>query len=343
MKTDKMLPGAGRAGASVVGGLGAQAWDADAHGVTNCNEGNEGEYAWRGESTMPGRGKDMAKSKYLVIYEWLSEQIRNKVYQPGDKIPNENELAAMFSVHRMTVRQAIDKLVNDHMLVRKRSKGTFLLSEKSPVLTRSLESITTYYDDIISAGMEPHYKTIAAGIEFASAEIAAHLNIEVTQPVIFLYRLMLASGVPLVLERSVLPTDLVPDFLEKKLDTVLYKVLHEDYGMRLLHSRQELGAVMPTENERKYLKIGDNCPCIWVESVVFSDTGRAVEFSRALHRADKYRFRCAIGGYVYDKDGKAGQTPLAGMLVDPSGTGEGAGAGPNRQQDRISRIRQAKG
>ncbi|MBZ2171900.1 GntR family transcriptional regulator [Nitratidesulfovibrio sp. SRB-5] len=288
----------------------------------------------------------MGKSKYLVIYEWLSEQIRNKVYQPGDKIPNESDLAAMFGVHRMTVRQAIDKLVNDHMLVRKRSKGTFLLSEKSPVLTRSLESITTYYDDIVSAGLAPHYKTIAAGIEYADAEVAAHLNLAERQPVIFLYRLMLASGVPLVLERSILPTDMVPDFLEKKLDTVLYKVLHEDYGMRLLYSRQELGAVMPTESERKHLKIGDNCPCIWVESVVYTDTGRAVEYSRALHRGDKYRFRCAIGGYVYDKDGTAGQTPLAGFFVDPSGGGEAGGigaAGPNGGQGPASRSGQVKG
>lgn len=321
MKTDKMCPGAGRTDASVVRGLGPLVSGEAVCSPADCNKRNEGEYAGYGVCTVPGHGKDMAKSKYLVIYEWLSEQIRNKVYQPGDKIPNENDLAAMFNVHRMTVRQAIDKLVNDHMLVRKRSKGTFLLSEKSPVLTRSLESITTYYDDIVNAGLEPHYKTIAAGIEFADAEVAAHLNLSVSQPVIFLYRLMLASGVPLVLERSILPTDMVPDFLEKKLDTVLYKVLHEDYGMRLLHSRQELGAAMPTENERKYLKIGDNCPCIWVESVVYTDTGRAVEFSRALHRGDKYRFRCAIGGYVYDKDGTAGQAPLAGTLVNPSGAG----------------------
>ncbi len=320
-------PGAGLERASMIRGHDPKVRAVSCRHRDGPEPGHEGELCRAARNGARGHGKDMAKSKYLVIYEWLSGQIRNKVYQPGDKIPNENELAAMFGVHRMTVRQAIDKLVNDHMLVRKRSKGTFLLSEKSPVLTRSLESITTYYDDIASAGLEPHYKTIAAGIEFADAGVAEQLNIAVTQPVLFLYRLMLASGVPLVLERSILPTDLVPGLLEKKLDTVLYKILHEDYGMRLLHSRQELGAVMPTENERKYLKIGDSCPCIWVESVVYNDEGRAVEFSRALHRGDKYRFRCAIGGYVYDKDGKAGQTPLAGRLVDPGGTGGTGSAG----------------
>ena len=75
----------------------------------------------------------MSEAKYVKIYNWLSEQISNKVFVPGDKIPNETEIAAKFNVHRMTVRQAIDKLVNNHMLIRTRGKGTFLLSEKTPV------------------------------------------------------------------------------------------------------------------------------------------------------------------------------------------------------------------
>ncbi|MEE4137438.1 MAG: GntR family transcriptional regulator, partial [Desulforhopalus sp.] len=60
----------------------------------------------------------MSTPKYQIIYQYLSEQIRDKKIVPGDKIPNESELATMFQVHRMTVRQAINKLINDHMLVR---------------------------------------------------------------------------------------------------------------------------------------------------------------------------------------------------------------------------------
>ena len=204
----------------------------------------------------------------------------------------------MFGVHRMTVRQAIDKLVSDHMLVRKRGKGTYLLSEKRPVLTRSLETISTYHDDIAKAGLEPCYRTLEAKILPASETVAAQLRMAEGADVVYLYRLMLASDVPLVLEHCYLPAELFPDLLTLPLDTILYKIIDSVYGMNLIHSRQEIGAVMPSDSERKLLKIGEKCPCIWSEGVVFNDKGRAVEFTHAIYRGDKYRFKCSIGRYL---------------------------------------------
>jgi DNA-binding GntR family transcriptional regulator len=239
-----------------------------------------------------------AKAKYLIIYEWLSEQITSKKFRPGDKIPNENELANMFGVHRMTVRQAIDKLVGDHLLVRKRGKGTFLLSEKSPVLTRSLEAITTFHADIVKAGLEPRYQTLEASILPAEENVAAQLGLPPGTDVVYLRRLMLASEVPLVIEQCYLPAKWFSALLDRSLDTNLYNIMVTDFKIGLNYARNEIGAVFPTEEEKKQLKIGDHCPCLWVEGVVYNDMGQAVEFSRALYRGDKYRFRCSIGRYV---------------------------------------------
>lgn len=238
------------------------------------------------------------KAKYMAIYEWLSGQITNKTLRPGDKIPNEEELAGMFGVHRMTVRQAIDKLVSDHMLVRKRGKGTFLLSDQRPVLTRSLETITTFHDDIVKAGFEPQYKNLESQVIPATDAVANRLDIAPATPVISLNRLMLASDVPLVLERCFLPAELFPGLLDRPLNTVLYKVLSRDYKMNLNYSRNEMGAVLPSQEEQLLLKIRPDCPCMWVEGVVYNDEGRAVELSRALYRGDKYRFKCSIGRYL---------------------------------------------
>lgn len=242
----------------------------------------------------------VAQSKYMAIYEWLSEQITSKALLPGDKIPNEIELSAMFGVHRMTVRQAIDKLVGEHMLVRMRGKGTFLLSDKKPVLTRSLETISTYHDDIARAGLIPRYKLLEAKIITADANVATQLGLHEGADVVYLYRLMLASNVPLVLEQCYLPADLFSRIMDHKLDTILYKIIINEFKMSLSYSRSEIGAILPAEREKKLLKIGDNCPCLWAEGVVFNDTGRAVEFTRTLYRGDKYRFKCSIGKYVCD-------------------------------------------
>lgn len=268
--------------------------------------------------------------KYRVIYEYLRQQIKERQLRPGDRLPNENELAAQFQVHRMTVRQAIEILVNDQIVVRKRGKGTFLLREAPAMLTRSLESISTYYDDIIRAGLTPRYTTIDARSKIPSTEVLHNLSLAPETPVVYIKRLMYAQGVPLVIERSYLPLELFPDLLEQSLDTALYKVIHERYDMRLAHSLQELRAVMPLTRERYLLKISGSCPCVAINGTVFNEQGRAVEFTRALYRGDRYIFKCLIGRYLLN--GQA--LPAREGVADDADTGHGYASGCSPRASR---------
>lgn len=243
----------------------------------------------------------MTEAKYLTIYNWLSDQIKTKTFKPGDKIPNETEIAEMFNVHRMTVRHAIDKLVSSHMLIRTRGKGTFLLSEKEPILTRSLEGISSYYDDIVKAGLNPRYKTLEAMIMDQQNSIGEKLELAPGEQVVFLKRLMLANDIPMVIEYCYLPEKLFSDILDKNLNTILYKIIGEEYGMKLMHSSQEIGAILPDEKDRKILKISNNCACIWVEGIVYNESGQAVEYAKSIYRGDKYKFKCNIGNYIVEK------------------------------------------
>ncbi len=60
------------------------------------------------------------------VYEQLKEQLINGVWKPGDKIPSENELVALFNVSRVTVRQALSKLITLGLLETKLGEGTFV-------------------------------------------------------------------------------------------------------------------------------------------------------------------------------------------------------------------------
>lgn len=240
----------------------------------------------------------MKKSKYLAIYEWLSDQIRERKFLPGDRIPNEMELAAKFGVHRMTVRQAINKLVGDHIIVRKRNKGTFLLAERSPVLTRTLDNVPTYHDDIVRAGLTPGYKTLAARTIPGDAQVSSQLGLAEGEPVTYVHRLIYASEVPIAIEKAYVPESLFPGLAELNLDSVLYNIMLTRYNLAPTYSRHEISVLMPSEEERRLLKIKDGTPCMLVESLVFDQNGAAIEFSFSLHRGDKYRFRCSRGQYA---------------------------------------------
>lgn len=67
---------------------------------------------------------------YYQLEQGIKEMIEKGQLQPGEMIPSEREWAEMYEISRMTVRQAINNLVNDGYLVRKRGKGTFVATKK---------------------------------------------------------------------------------------------------------------------------------------------------------------------------------------------------------------------
>jgi GntR family transcriptional regulator len=75
---------------------------------------------------------------YHQLATILTERIRQGAYRPGDRIPSENHLAAMYGIGRPTVRQAMELLIQKSLLIRKRGSGTYVQSPKKEVDLLSL-------------------------------------------------------------------------------------------------------------------------------------------------------------------------------------------------------------
>ncbi len=60
------------------------------------------------------------------LHDELFEQIQSGKYQPGDRIPSEMQLSQMYDISRVTVRNAIQQLVDEKILVKRHGKGTFV-------------------------------------------------------------------------------------------------------------------------------------------------------------------------------------------------------------------------
>lgn len=68
--------------------------------------------------------------KYVRIREDLRDKIQAGVYKPNLRVPTESRLMKHYGVSRITVTNAVKDLVNEGLLVRARSKGTFVAEQK---------------------------------------------------------------------------------------------------------------------------------------------------------------------------------------------------------------------
>lgn len=92
------------------------------------------------------------KPKYLVLADWIKDQIKTGELKPGYKLNSENELGAMFHMSRQTVRHAIDVLEKESVIVKKQGSGTYvnnLFPQKRNISTMNIAIISTYVDTYI--------------------------------------------------------------------------------------------------------------------------------------------------------------------------------------------------
>lgn len=67
-------------------------------------------------------------TKYLFIYNEIREKILCNKYTMNEQLPDEMTLAKQFACSRMTIKKALDLLVSEGLIFRKRGQGTFVLS-----------------------------------------------------------------------------------------------------------------------------------------------------------------------------------------------------------------------
>ena len=87
-------------------------------------------------------------------------------------------------------------------------------------------------------GLDPETRLVAARPESAGEVVARALDLEVGSPIVYVERLRVASGEPLLLEQVHLPAERFPGLLASDLElNSLFDVLTEQYGTHIARAR----------------------------------------------------------------------------------------------------------
>ena len=216
------------------------------------------------------------------------ERVRDLIEQlsVGDSIPSERQLTQDLGVSRLTVRAALDDLVREGHLVRRRGAGTFV---SEPKIAQEL-TMSSFTDDIRSRGMTPGSRTLELRTVAAGARLGRVLHVSPSEPVVVAKRLRLADRETMAIETLHVRGSLIPGLSKTDLENgSFYELLRNRYGIEIVGGQQTIEPTVTNEEESAALGVPLHSPAFLFERLTHSATGEIVEFVSSIYRGDRYR------------------------------------------------------
>lgn len=232
-----------------------------------------------------GRGSQLPL--HAQIQRLLLDLIERGELRPGERLPAERDLAALFGVSLAPVRQAILGVVADGFLTRRRGLGTFVreraLDEKISILHSMTESMREQHIEIAT-------QVLRQQIVPTSAQVARSL--EISEPeVLLLERLAAVDREPVALMRAYLSVQQFPGLhVAQLVNRSLYETLQAQYGVTVVRAESVIEVERCASKDAAKLGVMAGEPLLRVEGTAFAEHDRPVERFRVLYRGDRVRF-----------------------------------------------------
>ena len=205
---------------------------------------------------------------------------------PGDLLPAERVLAQDLGVARMTLRRAVDALVEQGRLVRRAGSGTFVAGGK---VSQRLAA-SSFSADMRARGLRPDSRTVTTRIAPAGTLLAAVLDVGPETPVLQVRRLRLADDVPMAVEDLHVPATVAPGLTGADLEGAsFYDLLDSRFGTPVVSGTQTVEPALVGADEAGLLGITPGDPVFLFERTTRVQDGRVAEFVRSTYRGDRYR------------------------------------------------------
>jgi GntR family transcriptional regulator len=220
---------------------------------------------------------------YQQLQRALREAIEKRLIAVDEALPAERQLAEDLQVSRITVRKAIEGLVEDGLLVRRQGAGNFV----SPRVEKNFAKLTSFSEDMRARGRVPSSEWIRKSQGTVTPEEAMTLRLSPGTPVFRFHRLRFADNAPMSVEFATVVAACLPSL--EAVQNSLYEALGQA-GNRPVRALQRLRALLLRAEQARLLEAREGDAGLLVERVGFLPDGRAVEFCQSYYRGDTYDF-----------------------------------------------------
>lgn len=220
---------------------------------------------------------------YLQLAVALSKAINEGRYQANEALPSERVLAEELNLSRVTARKAIERLVEQGLIVRKRGSGNYI----APRLEQPLTRLSSFSEELHQRGFVPQSRWLSRGFAAAGPDEQIALDLKSGEKVARLERQRLADGVVMAFEVSVLPASVLHD--PEAVSASLYTHLAQS-GQAPVRALQHIRALNADPKLAGLLEVPVGAAVLFITRVGYLASGKAVEMTHSYCRSDYYDF-----------------------------------------------------
>ena len=227
-----------------------------------------------------------ASPLYLQLAGKLAAAVRKGRYKAHEALPSERLLSEYLGVSRVTARNAIEQLVQQGLIVRRRGSGNYI----APHLEQPLSRLTSFSEELQRRGYAPSSKWLVRAISSATPEELAGLGLSPkgrAVKVARLARLRLADEIGMAYEETVLPLEVLPN--PEAVEGSLYEYL-DGIGMAPVRALQHIRAANCPKWLADLLGVPDGHAVLDITRTGFLASGQVIELTHSYSRSDYYDF-----------------------------------------------------
>lgn len=227
------------------------------------------------------------KPLWSQLYDILEERIQTNVYPVGENMPTEAALMKEFDVSRITVRQAMDKLLTSQLIVRRRGKGTIVLARTDKIET----TFQSRFNGINEKNNNRNRKVISFNYVKAPIEAAYFFNLSEEDKVLCLVREIYVDD-QVVAHFETYLNKTVPLDKDDDMEGSLYKKL-QSLNLGITNVVEKISASLSDPIEKELFHL-DHAEAIIHRNRMGCSNNTPIEFTYSKYLSDGYELTITL-------------------------------------------------
>jgi DNA-binding GntR family transcriptional regulator len=259
--------------------------------------------AHRPKSQVLKKTASINRKSYEPAYSQLANILRHSMatgnLRPGDQLPSEAQLCERYDVSPMTVRRAINLLVDQGFVVAEQGRGTFVKPVAMGAATFQLKDLHDLFDDSVHTTVH----VLEVRIVAADERVARKLRIDPGDRTIYIRRLLCTDDQPSIYHREYMIYDPLRPIVEAELEVTALQRLFNGTGETILKRGDiNLEATILNDEEAKILQAPQPMAAFCFEHLFYDFDDKPISWGWFIGRADCLRFSTQVGLLMDQKE-----------------------------------------